>query len=153
MPRITTTERARELGSAGGRASAIARRKRRERDVGIVAWDVLHANPEPIVKRVYESGNAIAIVDLIRFATTAKDRQLKTRSRELDERERELRERERDVSHQEAAMEDWPTWVADTNAEAARMQAEVAELERQRDALRLEIEREANAHDMEWVQD
>jgi len=57
-------ERMRELGRASGRA----RRRRRARDVGIVAWDVLNADPEPVIRPVYESGNAVAIVDMIRFA-------------------------------------------------------------------------------------
>jgi len=143
----------REAGRKGGIASGEARRNRRDRDVGIVAWDVLHANPEPVIRRVYESGNAVAIVDMIRFATETKTAQLRTRERELEQRERELTRRASEVSQRESRMESWPEWVAETDAEAARIEAEVQALERQRDELRLEIAREADAHDFELVED
>ena len=86
-------ERMRELGRASGRA----RRRRRARDVGIVAWDVLNADPEPVIRPVYESGNAVAIVDMIRFAQEAKSMELKARERDLNERERQMSQREREA--------------------------------------------------------
>ena len=152
MTKPTDRERMRELGRRGGLATAAAKRRRRERDVGIVAWDVLHEDPEPVFRRVYESGNAVAIMDAIRFATEAKTAQLTTRQRELNERENELRQRERDVGEREAALESWPAWVEMTNAEAERIEAEVDELERTRDELRAAIELEAAENDMELVE-
>jgi hypothetical protein len=141
-----------EAGRKGGLASGEARRKRRDRGWHDAFVELVDAKPDEFAAGLFGAGNAMARVRALELAQTAKDARLRQRQKELDRQDRELRERAREVARREHRMdEEWPTWLEMTERESARIEAEVADLERMRDELRAAIEAEAEAADMELV--
>jgi len=118
-----------ELGRRSGEVRRERALVRRTRDAGIIAWDVLHEDPEAVFRRVFAGGNSVAIMDAIRFATEGKAAQLKAREVALEERERELRDMER-------SRAEYAEWEAEAQARYDAVEAELYELERRRDELR-----------------
>ena len=117
--------------------------RRRKRDRGWQDWWL--DDLEEIAREVRATGNGAAKVRMTELALATKRENLAQREAALVERERELGRRATKVSELEENLPRWDEWVAMTERESKRIEAEVAALEQARDELRAIVEREADA--------
>jgi hypothetical protein len=145
----TDPERMRAIGRLGGLATAAARRQRALRSWSDAFLELVEERPDEFAARLFTAGNSLVQLEALKLAQSAKAAQLKRRHRELEEREFAVARRERDAELP-ARFEEWK---AEADAEAARIEQEVAELEESRDALRAAIEAEADAAGYDMVEE
>jgi hypothetical protein len=148
-------ERMAELGRISGERRRERAAQRRARDAGVIVWDVFNADPEGITRSVFASGNAMAKVKLIEYATEAKTAELKRRELAVEERESEVERREFALHLRELSLDDAEELTERTHSELEAVRQEIASLEAVSDELRalVSIGAAAAGYELEEVPD